>query len=94
MSVVTRASARTLASVAALTACLSVPAVALAEAEGAAADSTQARQSATPPTASLGDIVVTARRRDERAQDVPIALTVVNEELLDRTGAYNVGQVT
>ena len=94
MSVVTSASARTLASVAALTACLSVPAVALAEAEGAAADSTQARQSATPPTASLGDIVVTARRRDERAQDVPIALTVVNEELLDRTGAYNVGQVT
>ncbi|WP_333896466.1 TonB-dependent receptor [Brevundimonas aurantiaca] len=94
MSVVTRASARTLASVAALTACLSVPAVALAEAEGAAADPTQARQSATPPTASLGDIVVTARRRDERAQDVPIALTVVNEELLDRTGAYNVGQVT
>ena len=94
MSVVTRASARTLASVAALTACLSVPAVALAEAEGAAADSTQARQSATPTTASLGDIVVTARRRDERAQDVPIALTVVNEELLDRTGAYNVGQIT
>ena len=94
MSVVTRASARTLASVAAMTACLSVPAVALAEAEGAAADSTQARQSATPPTASLGDIVVTARRRDERAQDVPIALTVVNEELLDRTGAYNVGQIT
>ena len=94
MSVVTRASARTLASVAAMTACLSVPAVALAEAEGAAADSTQARQSATPTTASLGDIVVTARRRDERAQDVPIALTVVNEELLDRTGAYNVGQIT
>jgi len=55
-------------------------------------------QRQTPPNvplvATVGDIVVTARRRDERAQDVPIALTVVNEELLDRTGAYNVGQVT
>ena len=47
-----------------------------------------------PGYASVGDIVVTARRRDERAQDVPIALTVVNEELLNRTGAYNVGQIT
>ena len=47
-----------------------------------------------PGYASVGDIVVTARRRDERAQDVPIALTVINEELLERTGAYNIGQVT
>ncbi len=47
-----------------------------------------------PGFASLGDIVVTSRRREERAQDVPIALTVINEELLNRTGAYNVGQVT
>lgn len=47
-----------------------------------------------PLVASVGDIVVTARRRDERAQDVPIALTVVNEELLARTGTYNVAQVT
>jgi iron complex outermembrane receptor protein len=47
-----------------------------------------------PSYASVGDIVVTARRRDERAQDVPIALTVINEELLNRTGAYNIGQIT
>ncbi|CAN5116783.1 TonB-dependent receptor [soil metagenome] len=47
-----------------------------------------------PGYASVGDIVVTARRRNERAQDVPIALTVINEELLNRTGAYNIGQIT
>jgi iron complex outermembrane recepter protein len=81
---------RRLLSATAVVACLGAPAVAFAAPEEAA----PAPQSATPSTASLGDIVVTARRRDERAQDVPIALTVVNEELLDRTGAYNVGQIT
>lgn len=94
MSIVTRSLARSLVSVTALTACLAAPAVAFAAPNGAGADEAAAPQSASPPTASLGDIVVTARRRDERAQDVPIALTVVNEELLDRTGAYNVGQIT
>ncbi|GLK48563.1 TonB-dependent receptor [Brevundimonas intermedia] len=94
MSNVTRALARSLVSVTALAACLGAPAVAFAAPEGDAPDEAAAPQSATPPTAGLGDIVVTARRRDERAQDVPIALTVVNEELLDRTGAYNVGQIT
>ena len=69
-------------------ACLGAPAA------GWAAAGEQARPAITPGVASVGDIVVTARRRDERAQDVPIALTVVNEELLDRTGAYNVGQIT
>jgi iron complex outermembrane receptor protein len=32
-------------------------------------------------------IVVTARRREERAQDVPIALTAVSGDTLERTGA-------
>ncbi|WP_313010575.1 TonB-dependent receptor [Brevundimonas sp.] len=86
----TSATARGLLSATAILACLTTPAVAAA----AAPDETAAPQVNTPGVASVGDIVVTARRRDERAQDVPIALTVVNEELLDRTGAYNVGQVT
>ncbi|HBI17927.1 MAG TPA: TonB-dependent receptor, partial [Brevundimonas sp.] len=85
----TSATARGLLSATAILACLAAPAVAIA-----APDETAAPQVNTPSVASVGDIVVTARRRDERAQDVPIALTVVNEELLDRTGAYNVGQVT
>ncbi|WP_421729396.1 TonB-dependent receptor [Brevundimonas sp.] len=75
-----------------------IGAPAAAETDIAATAPDAPAQSARPVTdpsfASVGDIVVTARRRNERAQDVPIALTVVNEELLNRTGAYNVGQVT
>ena len=40
-----------------------------------------------------GDIVVTARRRDENAQDVPIALSVVGAETLEATGNFTLGQV-
>jgi iron complex outermembrane receptor protein len=56
-----------------------------------------------PRAASAGDavqqanaveeIVVTARRRDENAQDVPIALTVVSSETLAASGAFTLGQV-
>lgn len=42
----------------------------------------------------LDEIVVTARRREERAQDVPIALTVIGGEQLDKSNTYNVGQLT
>lgn len=44
----------------------------------------------------LGDgseIVVTARRRSERAQDVPIALSVVSAERLAQSGSYTLGQI-
>lgn len=57
-------------------------------------------QNASPPAAAtedparLDDIIITARRRDESAQDVPIALSVIGSELLDSTGAYNLGQLT
>ena len=40
-----------------------------------------------------GDILVTARRRQERAQDVPIALSVVDGATLDRTGRTNLLQI-
>ena len=36
--------------------------------------------------AYLGDIVVTAQRRDERAQDVPIAITAFSPERLQQQG--------
>jgi iron complex outermembrane receptor protein len=48
------------------------------------------------PSAESGeskDIVVTARRRDENAQDVPIALSVVGAETLEATGNFSLGQV-
>ncbi|WP_439570919.1 TonB-dependent receptor [Sphingomonas sp.] len=39
------------------------------------------------------EVVVTARRREERAQEVPIALSVVSGDLIDRTGRTNLIQI-
>jgi len=38
-------------------------------------------------------ILVTARRREESAQDIPLAISVVGGEQLDATGAFNVGRL-
>lgn len=43
---------------------------------------------------SDADITVTARRRDERAQDVPAALAVVSSDLLGATRTVNLQQVS
>ncbi|MEH3124212.1 MAG: TonB-dependent receptor [Sphingomonas phyllosphaerae] len=40
-----------------------------------------------------GDVIVTARRREERAQDVPVALSVVSNEQLGIRGDYRLDQV-
>ncbi|NIJ20168.1 iron complex outermembrane receptor protein [Sphingomonas naasensis] len=39
------------------------------------------------------DVVVTARRREERVQDVPIALSVLSGEDLAESGAFNVNRL-
>jgi iron complex outermembrane receptor protein len=39
-------------------------------------------------TASLGEIVVTAQKREQNLQDVPIAVQVVDGSLVDRTGGF------
>ncbi len=40
--------------------------------------------------ASLGEIVVTARRRDEALKDVPISVSALGEERLEQTGASDI----
>jgi iron complex outermembrane recepter protein len=39
------------------------------------------------------DIIVTARRRAESAQDIPIAVSVIDAKQLDETGAFNVNRL-
>ena len=42
---------------------------------------------------SSDEILVTARRRQENAQDIPIAVSVVGGEHIDNTGSFNVGRL-
>ncbi len=46
-----------------------------------------------PDTGRLGDIVVTARKRTERLQDVPVAVSAARGDALLAQGAVNVQQV-
>ena len=41
-----------------------------------------------------GDIIVTARRRSERVQDVPLAISVIGGAHVAETGTYNVNRLT
>jgi iron complex outermembrane receptor protein len=55
-------------------------------------------QSGTPePTETVpsgtGDVVVTARRREERVQEVPIAMSVIGGESISATGAFNLNRL-
>ncbi|WP_326524589.1 TonB-dependent receptor [Sphingomonas sp.] len=44
-------------------------------------------------TSVAADIVVTARRREESAQSVPIPISVVGVKEIDSTGSFNVGRL-
>jgi len=64
-----------------------------------AADAEDIDSAAAPPAqveggSYGGEILVTARRRQETAQDVPIAISVVAGEQIDNTGSFNVGRLT
>lgn len=74
-----------LASVAA--SALMVPA--LARAETAA----EQAQSAEPEARSFAEIIVTANRREERAQDVPISITAISAEGIRERGIKNLGDM-
>ena len=40
-----------------------------------------------------GAIIVTARRRQETSQEIPLAISVVGGEKIDSTGSFNVGRL-
>src|SRR3569623_1990091 len=52
-----------------------------------------AQAGAAQEAPASGDVIVTAQRRRERAQDVPIALSVVSGSELARTGTFNVNRL-
>ncbi len=54
-----------------------------------------APQGAATPNNIVGaaDIIVTARRREETAQAVPLAISVVGGDKIDNTGSFNVGRL-
>ena len=82
---------------------LPVPALAAGESEtdraadtGASADIEAQSQNQTQGQARSGAgnaIIVTARRREETSQDIPLAISVVGGEQIDNTGAFNVGRL-
>jgi iron complex outermembrane receptor protein len=61
-----------------------------------APDRFEVAQLSPPRTASdvVGQIVVTARRRTETLQEVPVAVTVVGADALERSGVNNINQLT
>ena len=61
-----------------------VPSTAYAQADEAAAAADQPNSN---------DIIVTARRRTETAQDIPLAVTVLGGAQIAETGAFNVGRL-
>lgn len=48
---------------------------------------------ADPEASALDDVVVTARRRSERLQDVPVAVTALTDEVLDTLQATDIGDL-
>ena len=49
----------------------------------------QTTTQATEPAVALDEIVVTAQKREQRLQDVPIAISVVSGALAESTGGFN-----
>ncbi|WP_428683228.1 TonB-dependent receptor [Sphingopyxis sp.] len=77
-----------------LGAALLVPAAPAFAAEAATADAGAAEAAVDAAAEYDGsEIIVSARRRDESAQDVPIALSVVGAETLEKTGNYTLTQI-
>lgn len=69
---------------------LAIPATARAQDQGEESQQGQQEEEASP----FGDIIVTATRRREGAQDVPIAVTAVSNETLVAAGVRSVRELT
>ncbi len=84
--------------VAIFAACLSMSLVPLAQAQDAPAQAAPAQDQAAPTTqapdqdkpVTLDTVVVTAQKREERMQDVPIIVNALPQELLQDTGVHDI----
>ena len=75
--------------------CCAAPLPAFAQDASASADASAGAQAPAP--FNEGDIIVTARRREETAQNTPVPITVLNDTLLDRyavKGIANIASLT
>ncbi len=57
------------------------------------AQSARSADSPADAPAALQEIIVTAQRREQRLQDVPIAVQVVSQELISKSAAENMAQL-
>lgn len=58
------------------------------------AGAAQAQEAAKPQDTGLGDIVITAQKRAQNLQDVPIAVTAIGEASLEANRVYSVNDLT
>lgn len=73
---------------------LATTALTASEAFAAELDAEDQQQISVGTGASDGDaIIVTARRREETAQEIPLAISVIGGEQIDNTGSFNVGRL-
>ncbi|MET0499603.1 MAG: TonB-dependent receptor [Steroidobacteraceae bacterium] len=63
----------------------------LAAVAAPSAQAAEARDSAKAD--GLENIIVTARRREEQVQEVPLAISVLNSAAIESTGTFNVGKL-
>lgn len=62
-------------------------------APGAHAQETPANDSTSKTERSLGTVVVTARKREETLQEVPVAVTAFTPETLDKLNVKDLGDL-
>ncbi|MET0239026.1 MAG: TonB-dependent receptor [Sphingobium sp.] len=70
-----------------------LPLAALVAFPAAAQTAATPDEQASEARSGANDIVVTARRRSEQVQDIPIAVSVLNSATIEQTGAYNINRL-